>query len=422
MSDESDCAMPEEGSAAMAGLVDYLPSDGQLLFSGTRRDAIQAMTATSTRQNWDIFCNVVDNYGDVGVTWRLARQLVAEHGLNVRLWIDDLAAFARLCPAADPIADRQWQSGVEIRLWPAQWQPTPLPDVVLEAFACRLPAAYTEAMLERAPRPLWLNLDYLSAEDWVSGCHGLPSMQSNGLKKTFFFPGFQPATGGLLRERGLIERREALQRHPAERRQALQALGVEPAGDARLISLFAYENPGLGSWLDALAQGERVTHLLVPQGRVSGDVQQWLQAPTLDAGVLHTRGALTVQALPFVSQEQYDILLWSCDFNVVRGEDSFVRAQWAARPMLWHIYQQEDEAHLPKLEAFLTLYLAGLSAAAAEDVRQCWLAWNQGQDMSSGWRALETHWPQLMAHAQAWCAAQAAQPDLATALVQFCRN
>ncbi|WP_187492385.1 elongation factor P maturation arginine rhamnosyltransferase EarP, partial [Pantoea agglomerans] len=22
---------------------------------------------------WDIFCTVVDNYGDIGVTWRLAR-------------------------------------------------------------------------------------------------------------------------------------------------------------------------------------------------------------------------------------------------------------------------------------------------------------------------------------------------------------
>ncbi|RRV06997.1 elongation factor P maturation arginine rhamnosyltransferase EarP [Pseudomonas sp. v388] len=380
------------------------------------------MKAAGAKASWDIFCNVVDNFGDVGVTWRLARQLVAEHQLDVRLWIDDLGAFARLCPDADPLADQQWQAGVNVCRWPAPWQDTPLPDVVLEAFACRLPEAYIEAMLRSSPRPVWLNLDYLSAEDWVAGCHGLPSMQSNGLKKTFFFPGFEPGTGGLLRERDLLERRRALQGDAAARREALQAFGVRPAGDARLISLFAYENPGLGSWLDTLEEAERPTHVLVPEGRVLGDVQAWLGMQALAAGAVQVRGALTVQVLPFVRQEQYDTLLWSCDFNVVRGEDSFVRAQWAARPMLWHIYQQEDQAHLPKLEAFLQLYAAGLSPAAARDLRQCWLAWNAGGDLKTAWHALDAHWPELERHAQDWCRQQAAQTDLATALVQFCRN
>ena len=380
------------------------------------------MNAAGKNARWDIFCNVVDNYGDVGVTWRLARQLVAEHPLDVRLWIDDLSAFARLCPEADPQADQQWQSGVSVCRWPDPWQNTDLPDVVLEAFACRLPATYIDAMLHRSPRPTWLNLDYLSAEDWVAGCHGLPSMQSNGLKKVFFFPGFVPETGGLLRERDVLERRQKVQQDAVARREALQALGIQPADGARLISLFAYENPALGSWLDALAQGERPTHLLVPEGRVLGNILAWLDTPALEYGALRTRGALTVQVLPFVSQEQYDMLLWSCDFNVVRGEDSFVRAQWAARPMLWHIYQQEDEAHLPKLEAFLQLYTAGLSPAAASDLKQWWLAWNAGEDLSAGWSAVETHWPELELHAQSWCRQQAAQTDLATALVQFCRN
>lgn len=380
------------------------------------------MTVATEKRCWDIFCNVVDNYGDVGVTWRLARQLVAEHRQEVRLWIDDLHAFARLCPEADPQAGRQWQSGVQICHWPAQWQPVGLPDVVLEAFACRLPSAYVDSMLACTPRPVWINLDYLSAEDWVAGCHGLASMQSNGLNKTFFFPGFQPATGGLLREQGLIERCRALQDDVLERRRALAELGIIPADDARLISLFAYENPGLASWLDALAQGERRTHLVVPDGRVLGDVQAWLGPEVLVAGEPATRGALTVQRLPFVRQEQYDTLLWSCDFNVVRGEDSFVRAQWAARPMLWHIYQQEDEAHRPKLEAFLQLYLAALSPQVAEALKRFWLAWNDGEDLSASWRALEAHGQTLELHARDWCDQQASRTDLATALVQFCGN
>ena len=86
--------------------------------------------------SWDIFCCVVDNYGDIGVTWRLARQLAGEHGQAVRLWVDDLNAFARLCPEADPALPNQRQAGVEVRHWPAQWEDTPAADVVIEAFAC----------------------------------------------------------------------------------------------------------------------------------------------------------------------------------------------------------------------------------------------------------------------------------------------
>ncbi|WP_122870681.1 elongation factor P maturation arginine rhamnosyltransferase EarP, partial [Pseudomonas viridiflava] len=122
----------------------------------------------------------------------------------------------------------------------------------------------TDAMLQRSPRPVWLNLDYLSAEEWVTGCHGLPSLQSSGLKKFFFFPGFRDATGGLLRERGLIEQRRVFQHDRKARLDFLSRLGVEPRTDARLISVFAYENPALGSWLDALSSDSHATHLLVP--------------------------------------------------------------------------------------------------------------------------------------------------------------
>ncbi|MCO8163100.1 elongation factor P maturation arginine rhamnosyltransferase EarP [Pseudomonas sp. 21LCFQ010] len=372
--------------------------------------------------SWDIFCDVVDNYGDVGVTWRLARQLVAEHGFAVRLWINDLSAFVRLCPQADPVAARQCQAGVEVCHWPEDWQPASIPDVVLEAFACRLPEAYTQAMLQRSPRPVWLNLDYLSAEDWVSGCHGLPSPQANGLKKFFFFPGFTGQTGGLLREQSLIAQRQAFQADPAAQQDFLRRLGVQPESGARLISLFAYENPALGSWLDQLLGEGVVTHLLVPQGRIVGDLQRWLGEGGLQAGAIRRRGALTIQVLPFVAQEQYDRLLWCCDFNVVRGEDSFVRAQWAARPMLWHIYQQQDDAHQPKLEAFLALYLATLPAEAAQATAELWRAWSAGEELQEGWQQLNRYWPQMREHAEHWCQQQAARSDLASALVQFYRN
>ncbi len=272
------------------------------------------------KTTWDIFCSVVDNYGDIGVTWRLARQLVAEHDLAVRLWVDDLNAFVPLCPGADPGAAQQWQQGVEVRAWPADWQPAEPADVVIGAFACQLPAAYIEAMRARPAPVLWLNLEYLSAEDWVEGCHGLPSPQPNGLRKVFFFPGFTDKTGGLLREASLLSRRQAFEQSAEARAAFLQSLGVQAQPGALLISLFAYENGQLGRWLDALAEDARPVHLLVPQGRILGDLGAWLGEQQLQAGAVHQRGTLTVQILPFVSQDDYDRLLWSCDFNAVRGK------------------------------------------------------------------------------------------------------
>ena len=374
------------------------------------------------KATWDIFCSVVDNYGDIGVTWRLARQLVAEHGLAVRLWVDDLNAFTPMCPGADANAAQQWQQGVEVRQWPAAWLPVAPADVVIGAFACQLPAAYVEAMRVCPRPPLWLNLEYLSAEDWVAGCHGLPSPQANGLRKVFFFPGFTENTGGLLREAELLARRDALQQSAAARQAFLQGLAVSPAPGALLISLFAYENPQLGNWLEALAAGDQACHLLVPQGRVVAGLSHWLGEAPLQVGQVRTRGALTVQVLPFVSQDDFDRLLWCCDFNAVRGEDSFVRAQWAGQPMLWHIYVQDENAHWEKLEAFLALYRRGLSTDAGAALLGLWRAWNMDQDMGQAWQAARRHWPELQQHARCWAAQQAAQPDLATALVHFYGN
>ena len=374
------------------------------------------------RASWDIFCSVVDNYGDIGVTWRLARQLVAEHQQSVRLWVDDLRAFVPLCPEADAAAARQWQQGVEVCQWPQQWQPAEVADVVVEAFACKLPEGYLQAMKARQAPALWINLEYLSAEDWVRGCHGLPSLRPDGLKRMFFFPGVDAGTGGLLREADLLQRRRAFEQDPQAKQAFLQGLGVFPANNARLISLFAYENTGLASWLDAMAAGSVPTHLLVPQGRIMGDLLRWLGVAQLAPGDIEQRGGLTVQTLPFVRQQDYDYLLWSCDFNAVRGEDSFVRAQWAGRPLLWHIYEQEEDAHWVKLNAFLDLYAKGLSPQAAQAFTGLWHAWNAGADMAQSWNCVLELWPEITAHAERWCLEQSLQADLAQALVLFYRN
>ena len=173
----------------------------------------------------DIFCRVVDNYGDIGVCWRLARRLAQVPGWRPRLWVDDLRAFARIQPGLDPEQARQQCLGIDIIHWtpapPADLTPG---DVVIEAFACDPPDAFLDAM--RQVHPVWINLEYLSAEAWIESCHGLPSQRPDGLVKHFYFPGFTPATGGLLREPGLSAERDALQASPEQQESVLRALGV----------------------------------------------------------------------------------------------------------------------------------------------------------------------------------------------------
>lgn len=356
----------------------------------------------------DIFCRVIDNYGDIGVCWRLARQLAREHGWRPRLWVDDLRVMARLAPAVDPKAAAQRVDGVDIVHWTRPAPPLEPGDAVIEAFACDPPAEFVQRMGDRIHPPVWINLEYLSAEDWTESCHALPSPQPGGLRKFFFFPGFTPATGGLLRERSLLAERDALQADPAARTAFLRGAGLpEVHAEERLITLFCYPDAPVSVLADVLASDRTPTLLAIPPG-----VAPHLAAPP--------RGALRVVRTPFLSQPDYDRLLWSADFNFVRGEDSFARAQWAGRPMVWHIYPQAESAHVDKMQAWLRRYPAPDPAGVLQT------AWNG----DAGAERL----PQLLATAlspptfalwreaaQAWSRSLALQTDLATQLANFCQ-
>ena len=366
----------------------------------------------------DIFCSVIDNYGDIGVCWRLARLLANEHGLAVRLWVDDLASFARLCPQADATLDRQRQMGVEICRWQQDFPFTSPADIVIAAFACKLPESYVEAMAAQQQAPIWINLEYLSAEDWVQGCHGLPSPHLRlPLTKYFFFPGFTKLTGGLLIERDLLARRDAYWADPVAQRNYWQGLGIAPPdADTLKVSLFAYENGALQGLFDVWAQGARKVLCLVPEGRIQPQVMAYFEGEPS-----YVRGNLEVRVLPFVAQQDYDPLLWSCDINFVRGEDSCVRAQWAGKPFIWQIYPQHDAVHWEKLQAFLDLYSVGLDSAAELAMQALWKAWNDEADAGAAWPSFVASQATLEAHAQDW-AGLLAENDLALNLLDFCQK
>ncbi len=380
---------------------------------------------TSMLRRCDIFCSVIDNFGDIGICWRLARQLVAEHQLDVTLWVDDLKSFARICPEVQPAVLTQRIAGVWVRFWSQplpQLSPQEYPKLVIEALACTIPRTYLELLAQHQPEALWLNLEYLSAEDWVHGCHGLASPQQGlSLNKYFFFPGFTEQTGALLRERDLVQRLDAFAGSTAAQQQFWTELGLSHVIDFDTkVSLFAYGQASIESWLAQLCTAQTSTALLVPEGVLANQLKTlW---PELATHTSAQRGALRIDILPFMPQPQYDYLLAACDINFVRGEDSVIRAHWAAKAFIWQIYRQQEQAHQVKLEAFLSLYLA----AAPEPLKALLLAlhrrWDNELPLAELWPLLLENKDKIALYNQQWRSFLMTHEDLASNLVRFTEN
>jgi len=377
-----------------------------------------------------LFCSVIDNFGDIGICWRLSRQLVAEHGCQVRLFVDDLSSFRRICPQVEPALQRQQLAGVEILHWqntvPAQtlFSAAELAAVQLciEGLACTVPADFLNALAQANPAALWLNLEYLTAEDWAGGCHGLPSPQAGiALKKYFFFPGFTAAVGGLIREADVLMQAQQIRQCPAAAASAWRQLGLTaPAPGTRVMSLFAYSQQNIGRWLELLSHDVRPNWLLVAEGALAAQLRQ--QYPALAQTGCMRDGTLQLQILPFVPQPDYDLLLALCELNFVRGEDSVIRAHWAGRPFIWQIYRQTEQAHLDKLDAFLSLMLADAPPLLAALWRQVHQAWEQELDFAAFWPQLIENYEEIQNLTLRWQAKLTAQQDLASNLVRFAQN
>lgn len=368
---------------------------------------------------WDVFCRVIDNFGDLGVCWRLSADLAAR-GHGVRLWVDDASPLAWMAPQGHP--------GVEVRPWSDAERAdlgTRPGDVVIEAFGCDPPDAFLAAM-QRPQPPTWVNLEYLSAESYVERSHGLRSPvfsgPATGLNKRFFYPGFTPATGGLLREPDLLARQQRF--HAMQRLAWLHGVGVPAQPDDALVSVFCYAGAPLAAWLDALADEalaggphHPVTRILLTPGHATRLARDWAQQAS-SARVQ----ALQLHTLPSLSQFDFDHLLWSCDLNIVRGEDSAVRALWTGRPHIWHIYPQEDGVHADKLGAFMARWMdaADWPPDLRRGVQATWLHFNGIEPGDTPplpeWRAPGVAWARS---SEASRTRLTRQTDLVTQLIEF---
>ncbi|MFZ6819896.1 elongation factor P maturation arginine rhamnosyltransferase EarP [Undibacterium sp. Ji22W] len=368
-----------------------------------------------------LFCKVVDNFGDIGICWRLARQLEQEHQITVTLWVDDLVSFKKICPEIDIKAEQQDIHNIRIRHWrdqDGQFDVNDIANIVIEFFGCDIPPAYIATMARCQPPPAWINLEGLSAEEWVEGCHTLPSSHPQyPLTKYFFFPGFTPKTGGLLREKNLAQEHLEFNQVTQTRSAFLTSLGVSAKElDTFTISLFCYPHAPVEQIFETWKSGAEAITCLVPVGVAKEVIEKFLQQEA-KPGAQAMRGNLSVRIIPFVPQHDYDKLLWSCDLNFVRGEDSFVRAQWAQKAFIWHIYPQDESLHHKKLRAFLERHTASSAASQAFS-----LAWNDASstpDWLGLWTDLRRDLPDIRGQSALWRQQMQDIGDMTSNLLSF---
>ena len=366
----------------------------------------------------DLLCKVVDNYGDIGVVYRLARALRAlENPPRLRLVVDDLASFARVAPGLDSSASFQVFRGWTVVRWSApdgtgderaiEEFHRKKPRVVIECFGCGRPD-WLEAILfdpaDPVPR-LIVDLEYLSAEDFADDFHRLPSMTRSPLvRKVLFMPGFTAKTGGLILDGpfagadGHAMGEEARQAARAAARTAIrkataEELGLPTDADRRFwVFVFGYERDFARIVQDlALFNAGKSILVLAAAGKSQGCFREaW-----------ETAGKpFPVAFLPFLGQETWDAALSSADFSIVRGEDSFSRACLADRPFLWQAYPQDGRHQLVKVRAFLARLQPCLREEAFREIEALFIAFNERDRDEPATSGVESLFPVLHRYAE----------------------
>ncbi|WP_257012124.1 elongation factor P maturation arginine rhamnosyltransferase EarP [Snodgrassella alvi] len=364
----------------------------------------------SMAEAW-VFVRVIDNYGDAGVGWRLSCLLAEYLLMHVRLWIDDTDALNKLLPAPEKqarITIEAWQGDAMMQ---QQLSAAADPVLVIETFGCELPPQVLERM--RQCRPLWLNWEYLTAEDWAVGLHAMSSLQPNGLEKYFWFMGIDADSGGLLREPDYLAEREKFRQQPQLQQAFRQEYGLPLQHTGQLWLVFAYTSGQWAQWMAMWQQADTPVTLWL----AGGQVIESLRAAKLIApeelqqeGDICELGNVTLVRIPFVPQAAFDRLLWLADAAIVRGEDSFVRALWAGLPFFWHIYRQDDDVHLQKLHSFWFKAMQGWPA----ELRQAFTVLSDDLNGAGAVSSLkrEQAWQYLYAHWQSWVKSAAAWSEM----------
>ena len=300
----------------------------------------------------DIFCQVIDNYGDVGVAYRLAREFKRVYpNKKLRFVINQIEELNLIRKSED----------IEIILYKDISKIENSADLIIESFGCEIPKEYMDKALKNAK--LIINLEYFSAEKWVDDFHLQESFLGGNLKKYFFIPGLSEKSGGILLDNEFLERKKKVE---ANKEYYLEKFGIKEKYDL-IGSIFSYEK-NFDSLIEELKKLDKKIILLILSEKTQKNFIKYF-----DNGNNYDK--IKFVKLPFFTYDKYEELLALCDFNLVRGEDSFVRALLLGKPFLWHIYPQDENTHIKKLESFLEKYCSN-----NKELKQTFINYNINKD------------------------------------------
>ena len=316
----------------------------------------------------DIFCEIIDNYGDIGVVYRTAKELQKIFPKSkIRAFLNRLDEFKKI---NSQVLDLPSQNidGIEYitfdylrdnanELLTAQ--------VIIEAFGCQIPKEYMEIAYDNSE--LLINLEYLSAEDWIEDFHLQSSPLGRGkLKKVFFMPGFTEKSGGVIADSNYLERiQRVLENKEFYEKKYLS--DIEDRENKIVGTLFSYEK-NFTPLLEDLKKLDKDVVILAMGEKTQDSLRKILKNFSIEDFRNSLKyGKIEIRFLNFLNQEEYEELINIVDFNFVRGEDSFIRAVLTGKPYMWHIYCQEEYAHMDKIEGFLDKYRRVIENFSDED-------------------------------------------------------
>lgn len=357
-----------------------------------------------------LLCKVVDNYGDIGFVYRLARSLsqIADDSVSLRIVVSDLISFSKMAPLVK--TDRAFQ---KVNLFgKSEWEvydwnndsvckeafTQKEPEVILECFQCGRPDWLEEILFapDRSNTVHVVNVEYLTAEDYADDFHLLNSLtRSSHVRKINFMPGFTSKTGGLVLDEPFVsymhKRSEALKVLGREKWTAGTSLSSEqPADSAHQynVLVFSYERE-YESVVKALVSYQEERRAKDKDFCINIFLASGLSSAPFKKAAAALNAPLNVIELPFINQNTWDALLTLMDFSFVRGEDSLSRACLSSVPFVWHAYLQDEEYQLVKVKALLERMKPFFNAETYALLKKYWLLYNINQGKKCGNEALE---------------------------------
>lgn len=314
----------------------------------------------------DIFCEIIDNFGDIGVVYRISKELKKIfQNVRIRIVLNRLEEFKAI---NKKVKDTDYQEidgliCVTEKYVKENMESFGVSDVFIEAFGCNVPEEYVKAAKENSK--LWINLEYLSGEKWIEDFHLCESLiDSKTLKKIFFMPGFSEKSGGVIIDSGFLERMKFGKENRDEVfKKYFKDFDLK---DKFIGTVFSYEK-NFENLLETLKNYEKETVLLLMGEKTQKSFSEILKKNlTEDYGNIVKYGKITMIYSDFFSQEEYEEIISASDFNFTRGEDSFVRGIILGKPFMWHIYLQEEKAHMDKIKAFTDRFKESIEVSEEE--------------------------------------------------------